>query len=109
MFDGSSGEKICPQRDALNTSAGALWRPELREVSLDNMGSISAAQHGFSRHSAKEAADALFVFFNADIVKGRKARARLLSCARRPASAWLDTLPLRQALELKSGEVQAGL
>jgi hypothetical protein len=85
MFDGSSGEKFCPQRDALNTSAGALWRPELREVSLDNMGTISAAQHGFSQHSAKEAADALFVSFDADIVEGSKARARLLSCARRPA------------------------
>jgi hypothetical protein len=35
--------------------------------------------------------------------------ARLLSCACRPASAWLDTLPCTPALELKSGEVCTGL
>jgi hypothetical protein len=40
---------------------------------------------------------------------GKRARARLLSCACRPASAWLDTLPLSRALELKSGEFQTTL
>jgi hypothetical protein len=40
---------------------------------------------------------------------GKGARARLLSCACRPASAWLDTLPLSRALELKSGEFHASL
>jgi hypothetical protein len=37
------------------------------------------------------------------------ARARLLSCACRPSSAWLYTLPCTPALELKSGEVRTGL
>jgi hypothetical protein len=41
--------------------------------------------------------------------KGKLARARLLGCACRRASAWLVTLPLSRALELKSGEVQTGL
>jgi hypothetical protein len=42
-------------------------------------------------------------------VQERSARARLLSCACRPASAWLDTLPCTRALEFKSGEVRTGL
>jgi hypothetical protein len=42
-------------------------------------------------------------------VQGRSVRVRLLSCACRPASAWLDTLPCTLALELKSGEVRTGL
>jgi hypothetical protein len=40
---------------------------------------------------------------------GKRAWARLLSCARCPTSAWLDTLPLSRALELKSGEFHASL
>jgi hypothetical protein len=40
---------------------------------------------------------------------GKGARARLLSCACRPASAWLDTLPLSRALKLKSREFQTAL
>jgi hypothetical protein len=42
-------------------------------------------------------------------VQGRSAHARLLTCACRPASAWLDTLPCTPALELQSGEVRTGL
>jgi hypothetical protein len=34
---------------------------------------------------------------------------QLLSCAHRPTSAWLDTLPLSRALKLKSGEFHASL
>jgi hypothetical protein len=47
--------------------------------------------------------------YNVSTDRGKRARARLLSCACRPASVWLVTLPLSPALELKRGEVQTDL
>jgi hypothetical protein len=63
----------------------------------------------FARHEAQAHFDALYESYDANSVQGRSARARLLSCSCRPASAWLDTLPCTLALELKSGEVRSGL
>jgi hypothetical protein len=57
---------------------------------------------------AQTRADALLESFDPNTTEGC-GRAQLLSCACRPASAWLDTLPLTKSLELKSGEVCTGL
>jgi hypothetical protein len=73
------------------------------------MGIIVEAQRALSWHSAQARADALLASFTPGIEDGKRAWARLLSCACRPASAWLDTLPLSRALELKSGEIHTGL
>jgi hypothetical protein len=73
------------------------------------LGHIVEAQGFFARHEARARFDALLAPYDASSVQGRSARMRLLSCACRPASAWLDTLPLSRALGLKSGEVRTGL
>jgi hypothetical protein len=86
-----------------------LWRPDARETGPDSLGTIAAAQSAISRRSAQFRADALMDSYDPSTDGGKRARARLLSCACRPASAWLVTLPLLRALELKSGEVQTGL
>jgi hypothetical protein len=103
-FDGPSDAQFCLQWEGLHDTAEALWRPEDREVSQDSMGTIAEAQHAYCRHSAQARTDALLASLHDGTEGGKRARARLLSCACRPASAWLDTLPLSRALELKSGE-----
>jgi hypothetical protein len=108
-FSGPSGEVLRPQWEALHDVAGALWKPELKDVHPDRLGHIAEAQGVFSRHESQARFDALLASYDATSVHGRSARARLLSCSCRPASAWLDTLPLSRALELKSGEVRTGL
>jgi hypothetical protein len=72
------------------------------------MGTIAEAQRAYCRHSAQARADALLASLHDGTEDGKRARARLLSCACRPASAWLDTLLLSRA-ELKSGEFQTAL
>jgi hypothetical protein len=73
------------------------------------MGTLAEAQRAYCWHSAQARADALLASLQDGTEDGKGARARLLSCACRPASAWLDTLPLSRALELKSGEFQTAL
>jgi hypothetical protein len=93
-----------PQWEGLHDNAETLWRPENRVVSQDSMGTIAEAQRAYCRRSAQARADALLDSLQDGTEDGKGARARLLSCACRPASAWLDTIPLSRALELKSGE-----
>jgi hypothetical protein len=108
-FDGPSGAQLCLQWEGLHDKAETLWRPEDRVVSQDSMGTIAEAQRAYCQHSAQARADALLASLQDGTEDGKGARARLLSCACRPASAWLDTLPLSRALELKSGEFQTAL
>jgi hypothetical protein len=108
-FDGPSGAQLCPQWEGLHDKAETLWRPEDRVVSQDSMGTIAEAQRTYCRHSAQARPDALLASLQDGTEDGKRAHARLLSCACRPASAWLDTLPLSRALELKSGEFQTAL
>jgi hypothetical protein len=68
------------------------------------MGVIAEVQRAVSQHSAQARADPLHASFPPGTEDGKHAWARLLSCACHPTSAWLDTLPLCRALELKSGE-----
>jgi hypothetical protein len=77
-------------------------------VNPKHLGHIAEAQGVFVRHEAQAHFDALLSLYDANSVQGRSTRTRLLSCTCRPASAWLDTLPLSRALELKSGEVRTG-
>jgi hypothetical protein len=109
QFDGPSGEQLRPQWASVHSGARDLWQPEVQEVSPDSLGTIAAAQREFSRQAAQARADALLESFDAGTQDGKSTRARLLSCACRPASAWLDTVPLTRAHELKSGEVRTGL
>jgi hypothetical protein len=51
----------------------------------------------YIRHSAQARADALLASLHDGTEDGKRARARLLSCACGPSSAWLDTLPLARA------------
>jgi hypothetical protein len=108
-FDGPIGEVLWPQWEALHSEVGDLWKAELKEVNPERLGHISEAQSVFARHEAQARFDVLYKSYDANSVQGRSVRARLLSCACRPASAWLVTLPCTPALELKSGEVCTGL
>jgi hypothetical protein len=109
QFDGPSSAQLRPQWEGWHDKAETLWRPEDWVVSQDSMGTIAEAQRAYCRHSAQARADALLASLHDHTEDGKRARARLLSCACRPASAWLDTLPLSRALELKSGEFQTAL
>jgi hypothetical protein len=108
-FDGPSGAQLRPQWEGLHEKAETLWQPEDRVVSQDSMGTIAEAQCAYCRHSTQARADALLASLQDGTEDGKRARARLFSCACRPAFAWLDTLPLSRALELKSGEFQTAL
>jgi hypothetical protein len=81
-----------PQWEALHSEAGDLWKAELKEVNPERLGHISEAQGVFARQEAQARFDALYESYDANSVQGRIARARLLSCTCRPASAWLDAL-----------------
>jgi hypothetical protein len=70
------------------------------------MSTIAEAQRAYCRHSAQASADALLASLHDGREDSKRARTRLLSCACSPASAWLDTLLLSRALELRSGEIQ---
>jgi hypothetical protein len=106
-FHGPSSDVLCPQWEALHDGARDLWRADARDAGSDSLGTIAAAQSAISRRSAQFRADASMDSYGPSTDGGKRASARLLSCACRPASAWLVTLPLSRALELKSGEVQS--
>jgi hypothetical protein len=108
-FDGPGGVELRAQWEELHGGAGDLWPPEVRDVNPDNLRVIADAQSTVSRHIAAAKLCALLESFDAHSVDGRSARARILSWACHPASAWLDTLPLTRTLELRSGEVRTGL
>jgi hypothetical protein len=84
-------------------------RFDTRKASPDTMGVIAEVQRAVSHQSAQACADALHASYHPGTKDGKRAQARLPSWACRPASAWLDTLPLSRAHELKSGEFQASL
>jgi hypothetical protein len=85
---------IRAQWEAQHDGAEDLWLPQVSEVSLDSLGVIAHGLCTYSCHIAKAKVTVLLKTFDARSVDGRSARACLLSCACRPASAWLDTLPL---------------
>jgi hypothetical protein len=97
-FDGPGRVELRAQWEALHDGAGDLWPPEVRNVNPDNLGVTADAQSTCSRHTAAAKFTTLLESFDAHSNDGRSARARLLSCACRPASAWLDTLPLTRTL-----------
>jgi hypothetical protein len=107
QVDRPSGAHLLTQSASLHGRAGTLWLTRYQEVSPDSLGTLAVAQCDFSRQAAQTRTDALLEPFDARTTEGRSAR--LLSCACRSASAWLDTLSLIKALELKSGEVRTGL
>jgi hypothetical protein len=101
-FDEPSGVQLWTQWASLLGRAGTLWPPEYQEVSPNSLETIAAAQRNFSRHRAQTRADSQRGSFDANMTEGQSASTCLLSCACRPASAWLDTLPFTKALEVKS-------
>jgi hypothetical protein len=97
-----------PEWEALHSEAGDLCKPELMEVNPGRLGHIArpnASSHGTRPKPVLRRSSRL----TTPTVCKEGVRARLLSCACRPALAWLDTLPLSRALELKRGEVRTGL
>jgi hypothetical protein len=88
-FDGPSGALLRPQWEALHDrGAGDLWKPELREVNPDRLGHIAEAKGTYPWHAAKLCFEALLASYDAGSEAGKRDRARLLSCACRPASGW---------------------
>jgi hypothetical protein len=94
-FYGPVSIELRAQWEALHHGPEDLWLPN------------AAAQSTYSQHAATP--DLPLESFYASIVEGRNAGAGQQSCACRPASAWLDILPLTCALELKNGEVRTSL
>jgi hypothetical protein len=79
-------------KQALHDKVDTLWLTESQVVSQDT---IAEAQRAYCRHPAKACANALPASLHDGMEDGKRACARLLSCACRPTSAWLDTLPLK--------------
>jgi hypothetical protein len=99
------------QWEALHDEADGLWKPKLREASpndLKALTAISEAQGVYGRLESQARFDALLASYEAGTEHGKNARARLC-CGCRPASAWLDTLPVNGDLTLKSGDIRTCL
>jgi hypothetical protein len=80
-FHGPSGDVLRPQWEALHDGARDLWRADVRKAGPDSLGTIAAAQSAISRRSAQFRADALMDSYDPSTDGGKRARARLLSCA----------------------------
>jgi hypothetical protein len=110
-FDGPSSEVLRPQWQALHSEAADLLKPKLKEVTSGTPSTWvtspgpKVSLHGTRPNPVSTRSTSATM---PTACKGG-ARARLLSCACRPTSAWLDTLPCTPALELKSGEVRTSL
>jgi hypothetical protein len=74
-FDGPSGKVLRPQSEALQSEAGDLWKPELKEVNPERLGHIAEAKGVFARHEAQARFDALYESYDANSVQERSARA----------------------------------
>jgi hypothetical protein len=98
-FDGSGRHRM-----TAGNRCGA--RKSVRSAPRKSMGTIADAQSMICRHSAQIQADSLMDSYNAGSDVRKRTCACLYSFACRTALAWWVTLPLSQALELKSGEVQ---
>jgi hypothetical protein len=113
-IDGPSGNVLRPQREALHAYAygvaGSLWRLDVCEVGPNSMhmATIATAHSAVSWHSANIGAHTLIASYDAGLDVRKRARASVFCCACRLALAWLVTLQLSRALELKSGEGQTG-
>jgi hypothetical protein len=92
-------------RTTVRDPCKTLLRPEFRKVDPDSMRTMADAQSAISRHSSRIRADS----YNHCSETCKCTHARLLSCACRPASAWLVPLLISRALELNSREFQTGL
>jgi hypothetical protein len=94
-----------PKWEAVHDKSDTLWRPELRVVSQDSMVTIVESRRTYCWHLTQAGAATLLISLYDSMENGQPAHVRLLSHACRPAMAWMDTLPLSRALELKSEEL----
>jgi hypothetical protein len=111
-FHGPSGDVLRPQWEALHDGARDLWRPDAREAGPDSLGTIAAGQSANSRWSVQFRA--LMDSYDPSTDGGKRARARLLSCAPGPAGLLviiiINKAPrLGWSLSRSRGEVQSSL
>jgi hypothetical protein len=81
---------------------GTLISPVIRDV-------LPSAQRGYSRCAAAGAFQSLLDRFGATGAAGIKSQARLRSCASRPASIFLDTLPMAPPLTISDAAFASGM
>jgi hypothetical protein len=87
-----------------------LWPPESLAIGgqcIDEV--LPAAQRVFSRFVAQRRYDDLIASFDTTTEAGERDLARVLSCACRPSSIWLDTLPVSPFLQLSNGDFVAAM
>ena len=91
-------------------AAGALWPPDALALNADRIdGTLPSAQRTFSRFVAEGRSDRLMESCPADTGEGARNRARLLSCACRPAGAWIEALPTSSELTLNDSDFRAAM
>jgi hypothetical protein len=87
-----------------------LWPPEALEVGAQCIDEVlPGAQRVFSQFVAQRRFDDLLASFDINTEAGARDRARMLSCACRPSSLWLDTLPISPFLELSNADFVAAM
>ena len=87
-----------------------LWPPESLAIGVQCIDEVlPGAQRAFSHFVAQRRFDDLLASFDTNTEAGASALARMHSCACRPASIWLDTLPTSPFLQLSNGDFVAAM
>ena len=108
-FEGTSGDTLRLRWEALHGEGNGLWGDEVRAADAASMPTIAQAQRTCGRQVAAKRYEALLASYNAASGDGRRALARLRSCACHASAAWLTVLPTSRALELKTEEFRAAM
>jgi hypothetical protein len=83
----------------------SLWPPEALPVNGETIDTVlPSAQRTFARFVAERKSADLLASFDTTTEEGLRNLARMHSCACRPASIWLETLPLAEPLRLTDSD-----
>jgi hypothetical protein len=109
-FDGSLRPCLQSMWEILRDDAAGLWPEETRTLTSPIIRDVlPSAQRKHSRCAAAGAFQSLLGRFCAAGAAGLKAQARLRSCASRPASIFLDTLPMAAPLTISDAAFASGM
>ena len=97
-FSNASGDKLRQKWQQLHSSAPDLWKPDDATVTDRCISAVlSKAQRKIGQHHAQQRYDAMLAACDLSSNLGKRTAARLRGVACRPASIWLDALPVTRA------------
>ncbi len=109
-FAGPSAEGLTQMWQALHAEGAGHWPEGALEVNQECIDDVlPGVQRVIGQLTAARKHEALLASFSLDSEDGVRNLARLRSCASRPASIWLDTLPTAPSLCLSDSAFACGL